>query len=295
MPFFRFRFLRVRGGLGQRTVRRVWRSLLPEEFRERNAFAQASEIHRCRRKQLGKLRQVGWTSVDTPSRLVFAMNCPPVDVMTDRKGLRLCRFRYWCPYCWARSYVLEPFRRFSHLLRHPQTLPAGCRVWEVQQVFAVDRYEASVAELHRELCTFRGEFLRKSFPRSVGSFSLVAIEPDRRDPLRWLLHQRALVVTAAGFRPKRVLPLADRELLSVDAGRCATIPAQKIRGCGVVPGLEEVAAAVARVGASPAGLLYGDAEAVLRVIEGRQQGSRGRRGSAFTGLLRALPPVAEGG
>ena len=79
---------------------------------------------------LDGLRGAGCPRVEADGDFQYARNCPPCGVVTPLKT-RACRLTRVCPWCHAREYVLEPFRRFERAL-YGSTADRVCRLEGVE-------------------------------------------------------------------------------------------------------------------------------------------------------------------
>lgn len=89
-----------------------------------SALAKLREMWRAR---LLAYRGLGWAPTAAKG-LAYMANCPPFGVETDDAG-RCCRRPLVCPFCFAREYVLGPFRDAErHLFGSADTYDAAGRV-----------------------------------------------------------------------------------------------------------------------------------------------------------------------
>lgn len=65
--------------------------------------------------QLGRLRQGGWPCIQQGKDFGYACNCPPFGAIC-RDAPRYCRRPLVCPFCYARTYLMEPYRALERVL-----------------------------------------------------------------------------------------------------------------------------------------------------------------------------------
>jgi hypothetical protein len=61
------------------------------------------------REKLEELRDADWPPALDELNFHYMRNCPPFGVHSAQMGLRCCRHRSLCPFCYARDRVLAPF------------------------------------------------------------------------------------------------------------------------------------------------------------------------------------------
>ncbi|WP_417393189.1 hypothetical protein [Gimesia sp.] len=67
------------------------------------------------RKRLIELKKAGYVPVR--KSFVFARNCPPAGVLTD-KVAKACKLQKICPFCWGRRVTFNVFNRLNSTLFH---------------------------------------------------------------------------------------------------------------------------------------------------------------------------------
>jgi hypothetical protein len=79
-------------------------------------MAQLRALLACKRELLDRLHNDQWSSVESRLSLQYLKNCPPAGFVTYESSPKMCNRRLICPFCWGRSYVLEPFARLERFL-----------------------------------------------------------------------------------------------------------------------------------------------------------------------------------
>ena len=86
-----------------------WLKSLPE-----SAYAGLSTVRQAWKRRLYDLQEANWFPVAKPDpdvskyQMSYLRNCPPFGVLTQLHA-RPCKRRAICPFCYARSYVGEPY------------------------------------------------------------------------------------------------------------------------------------------------------------------------------------------
>jgi hypothetical protein len=203
-----------------------------------------------RHQQLLALRELGWTPADNGLRTY----CLPGIAHFNVK-LQSCCLRTWCPFCWAREVVNNVYHRVHTALYYDHVDGWSRRVKRlgVLEVTTLDEvsYDHSAKALFGSI-KWRRKFLRDTAPEALGSLYISTVEPGEE---YWLVSTRLLCLVPENYTGYKRLP----------AGRGTTVryhksPVRKNR----------LADVVGRVCAYPAGLLVGDPNLVMQVLEARQ-------------------------
>jgi hypothetical protein len=220
-----------------------------------------------RRAVLHKLREAKYLLFLKKVDYVFAMNCPPVGVLTDQTDLRTCKRLPFCPFCWCRRYVTSTVRNYRSYLLHAAE-PPDVEFFERQitcKILANDRTDMELA-----MSVVRNWRSPRNRPRArgrvKGASTLISIDPTESG---WRLLCRQLFVVP----PKpRDFEYADvPPVVTDDAKTMTTIRRTRLwyDPDEEAPGSPEqiLAAAIGRFAIYPHGLMSGDIMAVRNLLE----------------------------
>ena len=213
------------------------------------------------RKQAVSLGNAGWSTA-TGVGLSVAVNCPPTFSSFGSKA-RACRKYLVCPFCWTRRVVGETLscleydlygtyrsqRLTPHDRRDSDVEPLSLDIIEMRhtQIFGPD---CSPEELVEIAYGIRDKF-REKFVMFRGALTLATIEPIGNS---WKLTRRFLIVL-----PKGHVSDIPEESDSLEV----RVHTEKLTR-------EKLAAIVGRVCSYPAGMLRGNPEMVLRILDARR-------------------------
>ncbi|MBL9162075.1 MAG: hypothetical protein JNL18_04955 [Planctomycetaceae bacterium] len=217
-----------------------------------------------RRGQLGRLREAGWACLSDDKDYSFAMNCPPLGVLTNCQRLKPCKKAHFCPFCWCRSYVSETYQRYRKVL-----FPVGADSPQVElQEFSVSWVYPFEQYALDDVLTLTHDAVKSRKVREPnGATSLLAFDVTE---VGWRVYFRELIIQPtrpASFeypRPKYIPNESPKSARSIRRTRLwyeegEEAPATPVR---------ILIAAVGRLAKYPEGLLYGNAARVMELQEG---------------------------
>jgi len=107
------------------------------------------------------------------TQVLFLKNCPPFGVYTTDQT-RTCGRALFCPFCFARQRVLDPFRRMETVLYGTSgPYMQGQQMWEEEQGLPVTRNKKQLELLRKDLklVWFRRKqaFVKPGLPFNVGT------------------------------------------------------------------------------------------------------------------------------
>ena len=237
------------------------------------------EIQSSWRSQVLSLGAEGWPSASGVG-LSVAVNCPPTFSTFGVKASRACRKYLVCPFCWTRLVVGETLACLEYDLYgtfRSQRLtpydrgeadvePLPLDIIEIRhtQIAGPDR---SPEELTEAAYRNRTEF-REKFGMIRGALSLATIEPVANS---WKLTRRLLLVLPKGH---------GNEIPEESDSLEVRVHKEKLTR-------EKLAAIVGRVCSYPAGMLRGDPEMVLKILDARR-GTRKNSNNNLRGTAKRL-------
>jgi len=239
-----------------------------------------------RRHRINELRQAGWTRFEKSVAWIFAMNCPPVGVRTNRTGMRPCHEHAICPFCWARYHVAELYFRVIYALygttreahlHSSQGMefyqPASLDVLTVRTTWWYPMNKFDLSFLFMDMEKTRKLFLQKSIPAARGAYVQYSIEPAvvQDNTLNvWQYTQRVFAL----IPPFAESPAAD---VFDDQVACKRIVKRTAGGLR-----EDIARAAGFTCIYPRELMTGPPSLVAALLTQR----RGTRMSSYYGILR---------
>jgi len=219
------------------------------------------EIQSSWRSQVLSLGAEGWSSASGVG-LSVAVNCPPTFSTFGSKA-RACHNYLVCPFCWTRRVVGETLACLEYDLYG---------TFRSQRLTPYDRGDADVEPLPLDIIEVRSTDIagpsnspeeltdiayrsrarfRDKFGMIRGAFSLATIEPIGNS---WKLTRRFLLVLPKGH---------GNEIPEESDSLEVRVHTEKLTR-------EKLAAIVGRVCSYPAGMLRGNPEMVLRMLEARR-------------------------
>lgn len=217
-----------------------------------------------RRGQLGRLREAGWACLHADKDYSFAMNCPPLGVMTNQPRLKPCKKAHFCPFCWCRAYVRETHQRYVKVL-----FPVGDDFpqVELQEFSASWVYPFEQHTLDDVLTRTHAVIKSRKVHEPNGATGLLAFDVTE---VGWRVSFRELIIQPtrpASFKypppkyvpaesPKSVRSIRRTRLWYEEGEEAPATPAQIL------------VAAIGRLAKYPEGLLCGNAARVMELQEG---------------------------
>lgn len=246
---------------------------------ENDSLIATQMLIEMRRKRLKALHDAGWlditagvsgTGTEHRKNWLYAMNCPPSGVSTNRQ-LRCCFRRSVCPFCWDREILQEFYRRLewaffegrrgSPLTHHLVEMVCS----KTDQVALTGNYARFAGLKSRFLTDLLGD------NETYGSAALRTVEPVAG------LGSESRIVVRDRFA---VIVRADADLpASLDVPDCEV----RIRRHEEIT-REALAFAAARVCLYPVGMMTGSAEAAALILKMRTE--TGQRWLRMSGTLR---------
>ena len=111
-----FRINRVYDSYASRAARSaVMRPILHVAGEKRSAEKDFSALRLCWYNRVLALKEAGWKILRSDKDAGFMMNCPPFSVKTGTKAIP-CGRTSVCPFCYARYWVIRPFRAAEKVL-----------------------------------------------------------------------------------------------------------------------------------------------------------------------------------
>lgn len=227
------------------------------ECDEKEALASMRTLIERRRKRVQELRAAGWSPTLDPTGYAFIMNCPPVGVFSDNIDVRSCKKLSWCPFCWARDYVIEAFDRLQELLIHNAHIELAPLIfWEVisQQLWPREKFNP--VDVFDYVTVSKVQVLN-DLPLHLGSIFMATVEPAGDD---WLLQIRVLAVADVNTRPPESSTRTEED------GRRIT---NTVRVTAIDTNGQTLAAVVGRVLSYPTGMMTGPLTEVTQVLHDR--------------------------
>jgi hypothetical protein len=217
-----------------------------------------------RRGQLGRLREAGWFCLSDDKDYSFAMNCPPVGVLTNCQRLKPCTKAHFCPFCWCRAYVSETYQRYRKVL-----FPVGddspefeLQEFNISWVYPFEQYALD------DVLTRTHEVIKLRKVREPdGATGLLALDVTE---VGWRVSFRELIIRPTrpasfeypppkyipGESPKSVRSIRRTRLWYEEGEEAPATPTQIL------------VAAIGRLAKYPEGLLCGNAARVMELQEG---------------------------
>lgn len=239
------------------------------------------------RVRLMDLRAEGWLRFSTPKDFNYAMNCPPVSVLTNQLQLTCCREYRVCPFCWARSYARDLYLAAEYAVygNNRTVWLAEAMHGDVKEQFRFTDIITVVDSFWYPMANWKVadvlDDMKKDYRRTAmqttkfGAYTLSTLEPTKmvtQDTWAWKRMDRTLFLTNPGWES----PAQERTHDQVSVTR----QMQRV----FMASRENIAAAVGRVCIYPAGMLH---DAPKQAVDLLQACTASRQYfSAYYGVLR---------
>jgi hypothetical protein len=225
------------------------------------------------RRRCNVLRQEGWELAQS-TRFSFMRNCPMAVVHarpnSDQRYTRPCNTIAICPWCWARRVVKRTWDSVTrgmellHSLYTPERTEYPYKLIVGTQNGRVDDSSSQPGDLINQMQSSMTTTKRAWKRLAIGSAFLAVLYPAKSGNWHYSNRLLALVPTAATVS---------------DQYRVVTNPTRR-----------KVAEAVARFARYPSGLIFGDPDMTIRLLNARAGQRMFRTAGAFYAGTRIVPP-----
>ncbi len=292
MVDFRFTITKIHRAVRHDATRAAIFSTVFDDWAQRDLFDLLAELRGLWRRRLAQYEAAGVRPSSNRNWYSYYRNCPPFGVTADPRT-RQCNRAIFCPFCWAREYVLKPFTYMETLL-FGGTKPRAKLIVPKSTVIAATattrRYTSrpgyewewdpyycglSIARAFNEITRSKSAHDYNRYQRGRGGFVLHTIEP---------------VVGAIRFRRGTVLLLPDRLISDSNTqqyGDGAGESGLHFDATYHPPTRKGLAAAILGTCSYPAGML--DEDVPIRAITGLLTLARGHRMFLRRGKIGKLP------
>jgi hypothetical protein len=215
------------------------------------------------RRRCNLLRELG-LPVLQGVRFQYARNCPPVAVKCRAVGRHVypCQLSTLCPWCWARKVVKPTYDRVYRAMTALSTLGTGEDPYKLVLAVRAGRMPDDDLQPGLMFDMVNGVMDRTKralkVKRAVGAVMLSAIHPGKKDTNTWVYGTRMLALVPQDYE--------------MPPGSVAAPPTK--RG---------VAQLVGRFARYPAGLMFGEADFVVRLMAVRGRHRLLRTSGVFRG------------